>query len=150
MTRIEFHVEGDPVPQGSVKSFKAKNGAIVTTNDSSGRLGRWRGDIRTAAKTARPSACLIEGAVSVAVHFSFARPQSHYLPANGKRPERMLRLDVPDHHAGKPDADRLLRGVLDALTSVLFRDDSQVAMVHVTKRWARDPGADIIVTELLP
>jgi Holliday junction resolvase RusA-like endonuclease len=134
LNRLEFFVEGDPVPQGSVKAFKAKSGAVITTNDASGRLGRWRGDIRSVARPLRPGGECLEGSIAVAVDFLFTRPKSHFLPVTRSRPEPVLRPDAPIWHTQKPDVDRLLRAVLDSLTAVLYRDDSQVVICHVTKR----------------
>ena len=43
----------------------------------------------------------------------------------------------------KPDADKLLRCTLDALTGIAYRDDAQVIAPHPTKLYANDgqPGA---------
>jgi Holliday junction resolvase RusA-like endonuclease len=150
VTRLEFFADGDPVPQGSTRAF-ARNGRVVTTNDPSGRLERWRGDIRSAAKPILPPGfdCL-EGPVAISVDFAFARPRSHYLPVTKSRPVAVLRPDAPVWHSQKPDVDRLLRAVLDALTAVVWRDDSQVASVgHLSKRWAAHAGASIVVTEVV-
>jgi Holliday junction resolvase RusA-like endonuclease len=149
VNRLEFFVEGDPIPQGSVKAFKAKSGVVITTNDSSGRLGRWRGDIRSVARPLRPGGECLEGSIAVAVDFLFTRPKSHFLPVTRSRPEPVLRHDVPIWHTQKPDVDRLLRAVLDSLTAVLYQDDSQVVICHVTKRWGRSAGAVITVSEVL-
>jgi crossover junction endodeoxyribonuclease RusA len=50
--------------------------------------------------------------VSVAVVFTFVRPAS----VSQKRTQMVVR----------PDLDKLIRAVLDALTGVLYEDDSQV------------------------
>lgn len=60
MTRLEFFVEGEPVPQGSTRAFATKPKAggkskVVTTNDPTGRIERWRGDIRSACRDALPA-----------------------------------------------------------------------------------------------
>lgn len=150
MTRLEFFVEGQPVPQGSTRSF-ARNGRQVTTNDPTGRIERWRGDIRTAVRPALPTAWEpLTGPVALGVTFFFARPASHYLPANRSRPERVLRPDAPVWVTGQPDVDKCYRAVLDALTHVVYCDDAQVVSVLPTeKRWATLPGAAITVAEIV-
>lgn len=40
----------------------------------------------------------------------------------------------------RPDADKLLRAVGDALTGVVYRDDAQLTTVVVRKRWAKTEG----------
>jgi crossover junction endodeoxyribonuclease RusA len=49
--------------------------------------------------------------------------------------------------ASRPDIDKLARAVLDALTGVAFRDDSQVAKLDLLKLWvdAIPPGVQVIV-----
>lgn len=147
--RIDFHVEGNPVPQGSTRAFKTKSGKVVTTNDPTGSIERWRGDIRTEAKKLlAPSFECLTGPVWLRTIFTFARPKSHYLPANSKRREPVLRPDAPMFHTQSPDADKLLRAVLDALTAVVYRDDAQV-MPSAMKVWGATPMAVVRVRELV-
>ena len=39
-----------------------------------------------------------------------------------------------------PDLDKLIRGVLDALTAVVYRDDSQVTRITAQKVYGERPG----------
>lgn len=57
------------------------------------------------------------------------------------RPKR-TKLDSP-----RPDLDKLVRSCLDAMTGVIYADDSQVVRVTASKRWAdaEGPGARVIV-----
>jgi len=45
----------------------------------------------------------------------------------------------------RPDLDKLVRAVFDALTNVVFKDDSQVVSVFASKRLA-GPGDTVGVT----
>jgi Holliday junction resolvase RusA-like endonuclease len=95
---------------------------------------------------------LLEGPVALEVEFRpAARPASHWLAANARRLLRALRLDAPVWHASAPDIDKLCRAVLDALTSVAWVDDRQVARLVASKRWPDEgeaPGASIRVHRL--
>lgn len=150
---VEFEVRGLPVPQGSARAFVAGKRAIIATEGNRTRspLGAWRTAIAQAAAEAMAGAPW-DGPVSVYLSFRPAsRPAAHYLPANARRPIRELRLDAPFHHAGKPDADKLARSALDALTGVVFEDDRQVASLDVLKRWPAEgegPGVTIRVARL--
>ena len=145
---ITFRVAGIPVPQGSSRAF-ARNGRahIVST---SARLSAWRTDIATEARAAMAGRPPVDGPVRVTLAFvPAARPASHYLPANRRRPVRELRLDAPAWMASAPDADKLARAGLDALTGVVYLDDRQVVSLHVTKRWPSDaeaPGVTVTVS----
>jgi Holliday junction resolvase RusA-like endonuclease len=83
--------------------------------------------------------------VTIVCTFAFARPKSHYLPANSKRPEPVLRIDAPVAHIKPPDIDKLLRAVLDALTGRAYDDDAQVIDVVAMKVWSRDGSTTIEV-----
>ena len=66
---------------------------------------------------------------------AFQRPKSHY--RTGKN-SHLLATKSPEFHTQKPDADKLLRCALDALTGVVWNDDSQVIETAVSKVWTHD------------
>jgi Holliday junction resolvase RusA-like endonuclease len=72
------------------------------------------------------------GAFEVKLTFFFRRPKSHY----GKGGH--VKASAPVCHVSKPDADNLAKLVLDRITrgGQIWRDDSQVAKLHVEKYWA--------------
>jgi Holliday junction resolvase RusA-like endonuclease len=153
MTSIAFAVRGLPVAQGSARAFIAKGRAIVATegNRTRGPLGAWRTAIADEARRAMGTDPCLVGPVAVTVEFTFPRPRSHYLAAGRRRPVPELRLDAPGWHSGPPDADKLSRALLDALTLVVFRDDRQVAELVARKRYetpTRPPGALVKVETL--
>lgn len=145
MTHLRFEVRGMPVPQGSGRSFIAGGKARHVTTSSP--LLAWRGAIATEARAAMAGRPLLSGPVYVGLDFwPKPRPASHYLPANSRRPRRELRLDAPTWNDGTPDADKLARAALDALTGVVFRDDGQVAFLAVGTSWpAEDGGPGVLV-----
>ena len=149
-----FTVVGTPVPQGSTRAFAGKGkaaGRAFTTNDPSGKISKWRGDIRSACGTR----IVTLGPISVRLVFRFPRPASHYLPVNGKRPERELRSDAPMQPTGITlgDLDKLCRAALDALTGVCYVDDAQVVSLGAVKAYddfagPNQPGVDVRVVAL--
>jgi Holliday junction resolvase RusA-like endonuclease len=50
----------------------------------------------------------------------------------------------------KPDADNVLKAVLDALNGVCYTDDNQVADAHIVKQWALEPGIIVKIEEAMP
>jgi len=147
---IAIEVRGRPVAQGSGRSFVSGGRAVHVT--TSAPLLAWRGAIAADARAAMDERPLLEGPVRVAIVVRpAARPTSHFLPANSRRPVPVLRLDAPVYHTGKPDADKLARACLDALSSVVYRDDAQVASLRVVKVWPGEseaPGASIRIRRL--
>jgi Holliday junction resolvase RusA-like endonuclease len=54
-------------------------------------------------------------------------------------------------HTSVPDTDNLAKLALDAMVRVgLISDDSKVSSLSVQKIWAREPGADFVVSPDLP
>lgn len=120
---ISFTVYGRPVPQGSMRAFlpKGSNRPIVTSDNK--KLKPWRQQVSETAmyemRKAGISVCQSGVALCVIATFYFAKPKSVKKCVTQK--------------TTKPDVDKLLRGVLDALTGVVFWDDSQVVIASSTK-----------------
>jgi crossover junction endodeoxyribonuclease RusA len=129
-----FFVPGVPAPQGSKNHVG--NGRMV---ESSKGLAAWRMRVGLAANQARHGRALHVGACLVVVEFVMPRPKA----LHGKR-------ETPAA-VKRPDLDKLVRGVLDALTGTLLVDDSLVTELHASKRIAgpaEQPGCEITVRAL--
>ncbi len=72
------------------------------------------------------------------------RPKAH------SRKDGVLKDDAPNWHANKPDATKLLRSLEDALTGVLWIDDSRIVRQQVKKIYGARPGADVEVSGVSP
>ncbi len=73
--------------------------------------------------------------VEVTVVCSFPRPACHY--GTGRNAHTLKRSAPSTPHAKAPDADKIARLLLDALTLAgVYQDDGQVAQLNVEKRWA--------------
>ena len=130
--RLWLHVPGSPAPQGS-KSFKGfRNGRGILV-ESSAAVGPWRERIALAAHNAMGGRTLMVGPIDITMLFVLPRPKS--------APKRTTPPAVK-----RPDLDKLARAVLDALTNVVFSDDSQVTSLMCSKRLAdidEPPGLTI-------
>jgi Holliday junction resolvase RusA-like endonuclease len=147
---LHITVAGTPRPQGSKRPVRNKHTGRIHMVESSERLPDWRADIRDAAMRAVdgvPTSAYWERPLVVGIQFRLARPKSHYLPANTRRTAPELRPEAPTHPAGKPDTDKLIRAVLDALTGLVWRDDAQVVDILARKVYGERPGAEITVSE---
>jgi len=130
MNPISFWCLGVPKAQPRAKAFSRGGRAGVydpgTAND-------WKTVVRNAALKVWDQKTIDEP-VSVALHFSLPRPQSHY-KKNG-----LLKPDAERWVTKKPDLDNLEKAVLDALTDIgLWRDDSLVVYVTKSKVYAAGP-----------
>lgn len=53
------------------------------------------------------------------------------------RPKSLSRRAAHRPHTKRPDVDKLARAALDALTGVIFADDSQVYALHAVKHYTQ-------------
>lgn len=137
---ITVDVPGTPIAQGSTRSFE-RAGRTFTKSSNAGPLERWRGDIRTALRGQEPDVP-VRDPISIRLSFRMPRPASHFLPANSKRPEPVLREDAPHWVVGGKDVDKLVRAVLDAMTGLVYVDDGQVVSIVAAKRYP-GPGESV-------
>lgn len=118
---VQFIVPGKPEPQGDLASGRAgklyhKNKAlrpwrdVVHDQGVAAMAGHWRIRHQPQGPGAIP---LFERAVEVSIEFVLKRPVSY------------PKTRTPDA-VKKPDTDKLTRAILDALTGVVWQDDSQV------------------------
>lgn len=131
--RLEFTVDGIPVPQGSKRAFNVgKRAVVVDTNKVT--LKPWRAHVRQAAETALDGRTGFTEACFVLLDFHMPRPKT------------VIRL----RPSVKPDIDKLARSILDSLTdSGVLKDDSLVVSLHARKHYADGkPGVRIVVGEL--
>lgn len=134
MREIRFTAFGRALPQGSKNAFKTGNRVVLV--EASKGLKPWRSVVALCAKEAMldvQDMSLIEGAVSVELLFQFVP---------GKTVKRK-------HMTTKPDVDKLSRAILDALTGVVWKDDSQVVELRARKTYGLVDLVQVAVIEQL-
>jgi Holliday junction resolvase RusA-like endonuclease len=151
MRSIEFTVLGFPAPKGSMRA--AGNRVIPSGNKANcDSLVSWESAVRQAATAAlrvTPDPVLevpLPGVimfVKVPLRFTavwrMPRLMAHFHKTGPK--VGSLRDDAPRYPVAKPDADKLLRTTWDALTMLVFDDDSRIAETMMRKIYA-PPGQE--------
>jgi len=132
---IKFDVAGKPVPRGSKRAFpiRRKDGSLgVAVSDNTGERGRlWMAMVQEAARSALPSGWVPRSEpIRLFIVFRFRRPKAHYTTRGA------VKSSAPAYPTVKPDLTKLLRAVEDALTGVVWRDDSQIIYQAVVKEYA--------------
>lgn len=123
-----FVIEGRCPTKGSTRSFvHPKVGKVVTVADNA-RLKQWTKDAKWQARAAKVPLIYKPHGVIVNVVVEFVKPKT------AKRAAPTVR----------PDVDKLLRAVLDALTGIAYADDSQVVQVTTSKTYG--PSERVTVT----
>ncbi|MFE4469515.1 RusA family crossover junction endodeoxyribonuclease [Leifsonia sp. NPDC056824] len=127
-----FTVNGKPVPQGSKTVFMVK-GKPVLADANSKELKPWRQKVAQVALHAASHVSAREVPVAVHAVFTFERPKT-------------VKREYP---TVKPDLDKLIRSVFDAITDAgLWADDCQVVDMRVTKQYGERPGVQVRVGEI--
>lgn len=144
---LVFQVIGVGQPQGSARAFTYQRsaekgggiGARVDTDNT--KLKAWRRDVARAAARA----LVVSGVSFIAADHTVRVCADFYLP----RPKKYGAKAIG--HTKRPDVDKLARGLLDALTGIVWVDDAQVSQLKVTKAYARvgeEPHAVVAVSTL--
>lgn len=143
---IEFFVPGIPAPGGSKRfvGFGKRTGRAILIDAAGQRNKDWRSAVGWAAREVFKGE-LLRGPLSVRMSFIMPRPKAHF--HQGKKRKGELREDAPQVHTSKPDALKLGRSTEDALTGIVWADDSQTCELTLTKRYGT-PGCSIVITPL--
>jgi len=156
MQPLRFSVLGIPQPKGSARAFplfyKTPTGAweldartgkprcrVVITSDNP-NVAAWQKAVAKAAQLALGGVRLeLTGGFEVEANFFFLRPKSHKKSEHGP-------------HIVRPDGDKLLRAICDALKGIVYRDDGQITDHIARKRYAAagtPARVDVTVTPVL-
>lgn len=133
----EFFVAGPPVAKGSKVAGRTNAGRLFTRETNAAKQKPWAAAVRVAAIKAMNGAQPLIGPVRLDIDFFMPRPKKHFR-RNGE-----LRPDAPKFHDIKPDRDKLLRCVGDALSGVVYKDDCQACAGQISKLYTTGPGARI-------
>lgn len=149
---IAFTVYGKAQPAGSKRAFVNKRTGKAIVTDDNARSRPWKQEVASVAyrvwREANEGdmfAPLMTGPLYLRVDFYFARPKGHY--GTGRNADR-LKASAPEFPTGRPDCTKLLRGLEDALTGVLWRDDAQVVYQAVRKFYGEPERAVVSVSTI--
>jgi len=129
---IEFFVHGDARPQGSTRAYIPAGWKHAIITSTSKGLKEWRRLVADVAQRQAPQE-LWEGPIEIELNFGMPRPKS--------APKRVV------YPITRPDIDKLARAILDALTKVIYKDDSQIVGLFVTKDYST-PGVKVVLSKL--
>ena len=150
---IAFTVPGIAVPQGSMRAFMRTGARFPVVTSDNRNLTPWRQCVALAAYAAMAEAQRTSSDRKVQLERMFGeRPRlidlpvvlrvAFFLPRPKSLPKHV------EHAIKKPDCDKLVRGICDALTGIVWRDDSQVVQIDARKAYGDPPRAEIEVEEL--
>ena len=150
---LRFTVYGKPQPAGSKKAFAIKRNGVptgqVAVTDANAKSKPWQQEVRVAAYQSLAAAPVVRegrpvlaGPVSFEMTFYVKRPKGHY---GTGRNAAALKPSAPALPTVKPDVTKLVRGVEDALTGTIWRDDAQVTDQRASKRYGEPERVEVVV-----
>jgi Holliday junction resolvase RusA-like endonuclease len=134
---IEFCVLGKPETAGSKQAFpfKRPDGRVgVRVVDANKRTKSWQQEVRFAARC-NYDGPVLTGAVHLLLMFFVQRPKGHF--GTGRNAGK-IKASAPRLPTKIPDLLKLSRAIEDALTGVIYQDDSQITSEVLMKRYASD------------
>ncbi len=135
---VTFTVHGEPRGKARPRVERDRNGRIRAYTPQ--RTKDYESEIRNAYIAAAGKKRHV-GAVDILIEAIMRIPKSTSREAR----EKMLRgIILP---AKKPDADNIAKVVCDALNGVAYRDDAQVSLLVVKKRYGDVPGINVSIWE---
>ena len=137
---VTFKVDADPVGKQRARYAKRGNHVMAYTPD---KTRNYESLIKEAAIEAMGSSEPLETPVTLYLYIRAPIPKS----LSKKRIEACLNgLEKP---IKKPDASNVLKSVEDAMNGVVYKDDSQIVNIHVSKVYSSVSGIDVCIKECL-
>lgn len=149
---VTFEVMGKPEPAGSKRAvpnsrdWRSRPGVTWKVLDANPKSDRWKDLVAGCARAAmlKSGMSMIEGPCWMFLTFTLERPDGHFrkggqLSAEGLRNE---------HHTKAPDVLKLTRAVEDALSGIVYKDDSLIISERMSKKYGPVPGVTITVTRV--
>lgn len=134
MMMFQFTLPITPVPKGRPRLSRFGTYTPAKTK-------KYENDVRLLVKSMMGSQQPIETPLEVFLYFRLPIPKSY----SKKRTEACLSgLDKPSK---KPDLDNLAKGLMDAFNGLIYKDDSQIVEMHLTKVYDVKAGIDVLIKE---
>ena len=137
---VTFKLDADPV--GKQRARYARRGNFVQTYTPD-KTRNYESLIKEAATEAMGSSEPLETPVNLYLYIRAPIPQSY---SKKKVADCLNGFEKP---IKKPDASNVLKSVEDAMNGVVYKDDTQIVNIHVTKVYSSQSGIDVCVKECL-
>ena len=137
---VTFKLDADPV--GKQRARYARRGNFVQTYTPD-KTRNYEALIKEAATEAMGSSEALQTPVSLYLYIRVP------IPASATKKRLQAIASGEEKPTKKPDASNILKSVEDAMNSVVYKDDSQIVNIHISKVYSSVPGVDICVKECL-
>jgi Holliday junction resolvase RusA-like endonuclease len=136
---VAFVIPGPAIGKGRPKF--ARRGNFVTAYTPE-KTASYENLVKLAAHRA------MNGRETIAVAVSCNILVEVETPASWSNKKRMSALSGALLPTSKPDLDNVAKGILDAMNDIVFKDDKQVVVLTVSKRYSEQSRASVEVVAL--
>ena len=133
---IHFKIEGRAQPQGRPRAVRMGAGVRMYDPPKSKAYKQMvSAKVRSYMKI--NGIQMITEPLAVHLNFYFTPPKSYT--------KKKLKLieEGKLHYTKSVDADNLAKGVLDACNKILFKDDSQIVELNITKQYGKEDCVEV-------
>ena len=133
---IHFVIEGRPQPQGRPRAVRMGAGVRMYDPPKS-KAYKQMVSARVRSYMKINGIQTITEPLAVHLNFYFTPPKSYT--------KKKLKLieEGKLHYTKSVDADNLAKGVLDACNKILFKDDSQIVELNITKQYGKEDCVEV-------
>lgn len=144
-THLQFVIPGEAVPWARPRAQRTGPGIRFFTKPEvenyQALVKKMAHDAIQAKPEAERTAWPAQGAVNVTIDIARDVPKSF---SQKKAAEALNGQHFP---TTKPDVDNTVKGIFDALNGIVWKDDSQVVRLFVTKGYSRQPRVIVNITD---
>ena len=139
MTTLRFTIPGEPVAKQRARQAQLPNGRVHSYTPR--KTVKYEERVAWACKAAARGAQFDQDA-PLCVEATF------YMPIPRSLSKRRQEALNGEWHTHKPDADNLLKSILDGCNGIAYIDDNQIAMTVGKKIYSDCPRAEVRITAL--
>ncbi|AKG05541.1 hypothetical protein AAV35_012800 [Salimicrobium jeotgali] len=136
---VEFTIPGAPVAQGRPRAGKNRYGKTVMYDPAASR--NYKKQVKLIAQQHAPKKPL-EGPLNVFIVVHRPMPKSFSKQHRKQAEAGIIRPKT------KPDNTNYAKGIEDAMNGVIYKDDSMIVDLIVSKFYSEVPRVEVQVTEL--
>lgn len=138
---VHITIPGKPIPQARPRGVKNKTGRKGTQFYTLKSTRVYEENIAKIAGLVMRGKPKLTGPLFVNATFVTGIPSSWTLA------KKALAISGELRPTSRPDLDNLFKSI-DGLNKIVFKDDSQIVDVHMTKVYGVDPCTEYIITQL--
>ncbi|MGJ9460306.1 RusA family crossover junction endodeoxyribonuclease [Oceanobacillus sp. CF4.6] len=139
---IEFTIPGQPIPQGRPRAGKIrygkKKGSTVLYDPKESK--EYKQYVSLIAQQYAPK-------IPVEAPLSVQMKIYRQIPKSTTKKDRELYLSGLKRPVTKPDGSNYAKGIEDALNGIIYKDDSQIVDLQVSKYYSDNPRVEIRIQD---